>query len=163
MSKCLLGAVAASCALAVCGCGSSSGPHDSSATGGPLLALARCMRAHGVSGFPDPKASGGLVIPSNINPQAPVFVAAQRACASLAGPGGGGSGGTGAASRKLKMLALARCIRKHGVPDFPDPSSTPPPPGNGNALGGPGAFLQIPNPVTPAFRRAAAACHFSLP
>jgi hypothetical protein len=51
-----------------------------------MLAFSRCMRAHGMIGFPDPTfGSGGGVqirIPNTpaINPQSPTFQAAQKAC-----------------------------------------------------------------------------------
>jgi hypothetical protein len=58
-----------------------------------MLQLAHCMRSHGVPNFPDPKNAGGhsglSLRGSGINPQAPQFQAAQRACQSL-GPGGAG-------------------------------------------------------------------------
>jgi hypothetical protein len=61
-----------------------------------MLALSRCMRAHGVSGFPDPTLSppadpaadsiamgrGGvfLAVPRTINTGSPVFQSAAKAC-----------------------------------------------------------------------------------
>jgi hypothetical protein len=41
---------------------------------------AECMRAHGVTRYPDQLPGGGSSIPSTINPQAPAFIAAARAC-----------------------------------------------------------------------------------
>jgi hypothetical protein len=57
------------------------------------LKFAECMRAHGISNFPDPSAGGGptTVGGSGINIQSPQFQAANRACSKdLRGPGGGG-------------------------------------------------------------------------
>jgi hypothetical protein len=55
------------------------------------LKFAECMRAHGVSNFPDPPAgSGGGPVKLNINPQSPQFQSAQRACQKLLGTGSGG-------------------------------------------------------------------------
>jgi hypothetical protein len=48
-----------------------------------LLKLARCMRANGVTNFPDPTTNGGgvgLHIGTNIDPNSPQFQAAQKAC-----------------------------------------------------------------------------------
>jgi hypothetical protein len=153
------GAVAAGiCAALIAGCGSSTKPKAAAASGGPLLKDAECMRAHGVPNFPDPRASGGLVIPNNINTESPGFKAAEQACASLAGPNGGGPA---AASRKLQFLAIARCMRSHGVPSFADPTSSPPPPSSGNAIGGNGWFLALGTTQerqSPAYQRAAATC-----
>lgn len=64
-------------------------------------------------------------------------------------------------SRTLELLAIAKCMRKHGVADFPDPSSSPPSPKDGNAIGANGVYLSVGPPASeqsPAFKRAAAAC-----
>jgi len=45
-----------------------------------LLKFAECMRAHGVTNFPDPSASGNLLIPQSIDTQTPTFQAASQAC-----------------------------------------------------------------------------------
>ena len=61
-----------------------------------MLRLSRCMRAHGVSGFPDPVSSppanpagmalafgrpgAFIVIPQSLDPQSPVFRAAAKLC-----------------------------------------------------------------------------------
>ena len=150
------------CAAAIGACGSSGNPAGGGPSGGPLLKLAECMRSHGVTGFPDPKATGGLVIPSNINPQSPVFVSAQRTCAKT-DPSPAAPGGMPSESERLEMLALAKCMRRHGLANFPDPTSKPPPPSDGNAIGGHGVFLSIGNPQSPTFKSAAAACRFRLP
>jgi hypothetical protein len=46
------------------------------------LKFSKCMREHGVSKFPDPQASGGLLIgpDSGVDPSSPTFKAAQKAC-----------------------------------------------------------------------------------
>ena len=69
------------------------------------LRFSACMRSHGVTGFPDPDFSGGGVGirirgGSGIDPNSPVFRAAQRACASVlpglpVGGKGSSSGGKG--------------------------------------------------------------------
>jgi hypothetical protein len=62
------------------------------------LEFSACMRAHGVTSFPDPQTSGGgislmLKRGSGIDPQSPQFKAAQRACQNvMPGPKGGGGG-----------------------------------------------------------------------
>jgi hypothetical protein len=121
------------------------------------------MRSHGVPNFPDPGAGGGIQINSNsgINPASPAFQSAQRACSRLL-PFGGPGGGRTSESRKLAMLRMSECMRRHGLPTFPDPTSSPPSPGNGMGLafGSPGSFIAIPQSLmqSPAFRQAAAAC-----
>jgi hypothetical protein len=121
------------------------------------------MRSHGVSNFPDPGGGGGIKIPdgSGINPQSPAFQSAQRACASLL-PGPGSLGGQASERDKLRMLAMSRCMRAHGLPSFPDPVTKPPAPGTGFgiAFGRPGAFIAVPQSMvqSPAFNAAASAC-----
>jgi hypothetical protein len=153
-------------AAAVSACGSerpASAPAPSQA-----LAYVRCMRAQGVPDFPDPSPGGRLPnIPSSIDTAAPAFQSAQKTCAGLM-PGGGGSGSPAeTGTERLGFLAVARCMRAHGFPNFPDPTTTPPPsqpPGAdaGNVIGGPGAYLHLP-PQSPALTRAVAACGFRIP
>ncbi|HEY1567156.1 MAG TPA: hypothetical protein VGF68_09070 [Solirubrobacteraceae bacterium] len=68
----------------------------------------------------------------------------------------GSSGGTGtdAASGVHQGLKLARCMRAHGVPNFPDPSSA----GGINIQQGSGI-----DPQSPAFQAAQQACRKVIP
>jgi hypothetical protein len=110
----------------------SSGPAGS-APGGALVEYARCMRAHGVSSFPKP---GSLSAPDAIRnfkgeivqsvgalASSPVFQAAQRACAKYYGPPTTASQQV-SPQQMRKLLAVSRCMRNHGVPNFPDPNAT---------------------------------------
>jgi hypothetical protein len=135
------------------------------AAGGSPLKEAQCMRSHGVPNFPDPRPGGPSVIPNWINPQAPAFKSAQKACAQFVG--GGGSPAVGSESERLALLSLAKCMRSHGFPGFPDPTTSPPPappPGShtGHAVGIDGVYLVFP-PQSPALKRAAAACGYRTP
>ena len=121
------------------------------------------MRSHGVPNFPDPSPGGPSVIPSWINPQAPAFASAQKACAKFLG----GRSGGGTASENLALLKLSKCMRAHGLPSFHDPTSSPPPAPpagsrTGNAVGIGGVYLVFP-PQSPALKRAAADCGFRIP
>lgn len=83
------------------------------------------MRAHGVSGFPDPDASGqltidGVVNGSGLDPNAPAFQQALSACKDLEPSGFMGS--TRTPQQQAAALKFAQCIRDNGVPDFPDPT-----------------------------------------
>ena len=123
------------------------------------------MRSHGVPNFPDPSPGGPSVIPNWINPQAPAFLFAQKACAKFLG--GGGSPAADAASEKVALLNLARCMRDHGLPSFPDPTSSPPstPPAGshtGNAVRIDGVYLVFPS-QSPALKRAEAKCGSRVP
>jgi len=88
-------------------------------------AYARCMRSHGVSNFPDPKVHisgnqgsvGFAVNPSETG--SPKFTSAQKACNGIL-PAPGNSRAEEQA-HKQTLLAFARCLRAHGVQDFPDP------------------------------------------
>ncbi len=68
---------------------------------------------------------------------------------------------------KQALLSLAKCMRSHGFPNFPDPTTSPPPappPGShpGNAIGIQGVYLEFP-PQSPELKRATAACGFRTP
>jgi len=159
----LMPLIAAGCLVAISACGSSRESNGTPTSSDPLLKLAECMRSHGVPNFPDPTARG-LVIPNDINTQSPAFESAQRSCRNLGSQPGQGGGGQRSASesQKLRMLALAKCVRVHGFSSFPDPTTTPPQPPlsgarTGNVIGIGGVYLALP-PDSPAFRRAAAAC-----
>jgi len=61
------------------------------------LAYSKCMRAHGIAGFPDPNGDGVLQIEgtpgSDLAPDNPQFHTADKACKHLL-PGGGKGGST---------------------------------------------------------------------
>jgi hypothetical protein len=122
--------------------------------------FSECMRSHGVPNFPDPRTGGGIELPSNLDPQSPAFQAARNACKQFL-PNQGTPPATSAKDRTA-ALALARCMRSHGVPQFPDPAFSPPR-NVGRVLVMPGMTFVIPAPVdpkSPAFRQAAGACGF---
>jgi len=62
-----------------------------------LRQLAKCMRANGVSKFPDPAPGGGIQIDGStgIDPNSPVFKAAQKKCARYAPKPPAGADGPG--------------------------------------------------------------------
>jgi hypothetical protein len=134
----------------------------SSFNSGPLE-YSVCMRKHGVPGFPDPTRNGSLNIAGTAGASVPVFQAAQQACGKYL-PGHVPPGSVPASYLK-HMLVAAECLRAHGVPDFPDPTTKPPPgpPPSGVAvltLGG--VSFVIPSSVdtqSALFARAVAACH----
>lgn len=146
----------------------SKGAGDFSATQG--IRFSECMRSHGVPHFPDPATGSGggikIQIGSDVDPRSPSFQAAQRACRHLL-PNGGPPTHV-SAQAKAQMLATAQCMRRHGLPSIPDPTTTPPQTpqsGGGLTIGRGGVFLELPpgvSPSSPAFQRAAAACHFPL-
>jgi hypothetical protein len=84
--------------------------------------FAECMRGNGVPDFPDPNQKGEFMYGVSVTPA--VFTKAVEACKSLEPPGSLSS----QRSFKQQSLALkfAQCVRKNGVPDFPDPANGQP-------------------------------------
>ena len=120
------GIAAAGLALAACG-GSSNGGGTGTApraqdTQEALLAFARCMREHGVD-MPDPevddKGRVRMRIDGGNTPRA-TMEAAEKACQDKM-PQRGGDGADDGAIRAFG-LKLARCMREHGIEQFPDPT-----------------------------------------
>jgi hypothetical protein len=105
---------------------------DSSAPGGELAEYARCMRSHGVLGFPDPaslaSSSGIRAAKSQIaqvaerETSSATFQAAQRGCAQYRQAA---TVPSRPSPREMqKLLAVSRCMRAHGIQNFPDPNPT---------------------------------------
>jgi hypothetical protein len=167
-------AVLAGVGIALASGGGSGGPGvahlGSSATGGSSggsggsgrdqeLAYSKCMRDHGISDFPDPDSNGGLALNANgpgsdLAPDSPVFQAADQACKHLL-PNGGQPPPVDPAVRD-KLLAYAKCMRAHGIADFPDPDSN----GGLEIRGTPGGDLDSTNPQ---FKAADTACRHLMP
>ena len=120
------------------------------------LAYSKCMRLHGVASFPDPGSGGGISISSGsgINFGSPAFRAAQKACRKLL-PNGGQPTPAQQQAALANALKFSKCMRSHGIADFPDPQT-----GQSGAVGiringGAGSDL---NPNNPRFQAAQAAC-----
>jgi hypothetical protein len=161
---------ATACAVTLVACGGSgrTGYHNPSYRyGAPNLAISmsRCMRANGVPEFPDPREGpngggvgwvGGLMITGTgtmvvegVSLSGPAFVSAEKVCKEYMPP----SGPPPAVSegQRVTALAQARCMREHGLPNFPDPTFSA---GGGIDLNfGPGL-----NQQSPVFRQAAQKC-----
>ncbi len=101
------------------GSSNAGGPVSSQAASSTAVAFSHCMRSHGVPDFPDPTSRGGVpkVTPQQVGVSNSRFQVAQRACAQLLQP-------TQAQVPQIMtgMLKFARCMRSHGVPNWPDPS-----------------------------------------
>ena len=106
--------------LALAACGGSPSPGGSGGTSSQLVRFSSCMRAHGVSNFPDPGSNGTIpkMTPAQLGVSDSQFQAAQSACAYLLRP-------TQAQEAQLMsgMLDFARCMRSHGLPNWPDPTT----------------------------------------
>jgi hypothetical protein len=119
------------------------------------VAYARCMRSHGVPTFPDPDSQGHLSSSSIPNLNSPQYRKAQEACRSLlpqgyTGQGGSPTGGSLTPQQQAQFLKYARCMRAHGLPNFPDPTSS-------------GLTLSGIDPNAPRFQAAQKVCRSLLP
>jgi hypothetical protein len=87
------------------------------------LQYAKCMQTHGVPSFPDPGA-GAVAAMRKVNFGVPQFQVAEKACrADL--PDGGATPSTPLPPKVLaEALKFTQCMRRHGVPNWPDPTST---------------------------------------
>jgi hypothetical protein len=111
------------------GGGSAAGANNTAASARKAVKFAECMRSNGVSGFPDPGASGkltidGVVNGSSLDPDSPVFKQAISACKDL--EPAGFTGGRRSPQQMQAALEFAKCIRENGVKDFPDPANGQP-------------------------------------
>ncbi|HXR22997.1 MAG TPA: hypothetical protein VN786_10605 [Acidimicrobiales bacterium] len=126
---------------------------QSGPTEAQLLKYAECMRAHGLSNFPDPvPAQGGgfaFRVGPGLNPRSPTpqFQSATKACQKDVPPS---IANLTPAMMAANALKYSECMRSHGEPDFPEP----------NAQG----LIKITNPTgvmgphSPQFQRAEKAC-----
>lgn len=133
------------------------------------LAVATCIRKHGVPNFPDPTFGAGgaqvnLQLPAGME-SSPAFALAQKQCAKL------GLELAGYAAESVKptdaemaqWVSVARCMRTHGVPNFPDPTTRLPPDPTrySAAFNMNGIDWAIPKSIdlqAPAVKHAATAC-----
>jgi len=90
------------------------------------IAFAQCMRSNGVLRFPDPASSGAIPKESlsQLGVDVARFQAAQRACVHLLRNGGRPPDRSERERIQALSLAFARCVRGHGLPNFPDPDGT---------------------------------------
>jgi hypothetical protein len=123
--------------VAGCGNGSAGTGNGTVASGGngtasireKAVKFAQCMRANGVSAFPDPNASGELTIDavangSSLDTSSATFKRALTACKNLEPSGFTGTKAT--PQQTTARLEFAKCVRENGVPDFPDPTPNGP-------------------------------------
>jgi hypothetical protein len=113
-----------------------------------------CMRKHGEPGFSDPDSQGA--IQARIDPSSPTFRSALSTCEKLLPSGSLAPTPAQEAQRQLEMLGFSKCMRSHGIKDFPDPA-------NGGQLELNGGSDSDLDPGNPQFRRAETACRSHLP
>lgn len=158
------------CALVMAACGSSSpsSSGDPASVHQSAFELSKCMRANGLPNFPDPGSGGGLAIQASrsasgqssmtvngVSVDAPAFQAAMQKCQQYL-PHGGAIPASQLSKMRAGALAMAKCMRAHGVPNFPDPRVGTGPSGFGVGVKiGPGSGL---DPQSPAFQSAQKIC-----
>lgn len=129
----VIAAAACSVVLAACGSGSSattgaSGHNPDNPTPAQaqrqILAFTACMGAHGVAGLANSAPSDLKAELAPTTPHSPAFLAAFPDCSHLLPFGAGHETEGQTRAQKAAALAFARCIRRHGFPSFPDPSTT---------------------------------------
>jgi hypothetical protein len=83
------------------------------------------MRSNGVRNFPDPSSSGAIpkVALEQLRVSGSRFDTAQTACRHLLPDGGQPPDQARREQVRAQSLRFARCVREHGVPNFPDPAS----------------------------------------
>jgi hypothetical protein len=122
--------ISAACSGAPAETGTGTGGGDTVARGREqAVAFAACMRANGVREFPDPDASGELTLDgvanrSSLDVDTVAFKQAIEACKDQQPPGF--TGRKRNAEQQESALRFARCVRDHGVKDFPDPAPDAP-------------------------------------
>jgi hypothetical protein len=159
-------AVMAGVILLASGCGGSSSSNpDASSTAGTSnvakeVAYSNCMRAHGVNLTVNPNGGfsggGGGSGSGSSGTAQKTMDSAQDACRHLLPNGGQPNQADQAAQQKEALnqaLKYTQCMRSHGVPNFPDPST--------NGSGGVG-FNHV-NAGTPAYAKANQACQSLMP
>lgn len=127
----------ATIALAACSsAGTTTAPTTTAAQGdAQILAIgqrySQCVRDHGISTFPDMVIiAGQLTLPDNAAGDAADAAlranpAARDACGPILSelPAGAQKNAAPTAQDRANLLSYARCIRQHGVPEWPDPNA----------------------------------------
>jgi hypothetical protein len=140
-------------AVASSGGSGSSGASNSAEQ--QALKYAQCMRSHGVTNFADPTPGKSVGIgESGIDTNSPTYQAAASACQQYQ-PTAGNNGDQGPSSQvQSQQLKFAECMRKHGVPNFPE----------GSSGSGPQNITSYGiDPNSPTFQAANQACSSLLP
>lgn len=127
---CVVVGMAATMLVAACGSsqssrGSGGSPSAGAANSSSAVVYSQCVRSHGIPDFPDPGSNGD--IPKETGQQLGVsdsmLRAATGACANL------NPNQPPSAAQQRQELAddvrFAQCMRSHGLPNLPDPTTGP--------------------------------------
>jgi len=118
-------AVIAVVALAAAGCGSSTAHNASTTSTNSWVAFSGCMRSNGVPRYPDPDTTGKPPKRSaqQLGVSSAALTAGQSSCRRYLPNGGRPPSRSQQQLVVTQGLSFARCVRSHGVPNFPDPAS----------------------------------------
>jgi hypothetical protein len=108
--------------LAACGGGGGSPAAAGSTAFQQALAYAQCMRSHGAPSWPDPDSQGNFISTKANRGDFHAPASANNACEHLL-PDDGRI--TAAQHQQIisRGLRYSACMRSHGIPNFPDPST----------------------------------------
>ncbi len=157
----------AACSGSPSSAGSGGSPNAGGSASSPsAVGFSRCMRSHDVPNFPDPGSSGQIPKESaqHLGVSSSQFTAAQRACQHLLPTTGGSLTASslqqcylaGVCPQALVQQAVnaglkfARCMRSHGVPNWPDPTI--------DSQGRPVFNITVPRPPPPQVSTAINKC-----
>lgn len=134
-----LALLAAACGGSPSSAGSGGTPDAGGSASSPsAVGYSHCIRSHGVPDYPDPPSGGGIAKASaqELGVSSSQLQTARQACQHLIPATGGqaqqqeqrcfvNSDCSPTMVRRLLnvMLRFAQCMRAHGVPNFPDPST----------------------------------------
>lgn len=138
-----IGLLLAAAVLAAGGCANSDEPERTVATVGPAageetpgpgaaegqskgrdpVAYAKCMRENGVPNFPDPDENGQIRLDPNsgVDQESAEFRKGQEACKQYLGSAAKVKEDAASQWTVENKLKYADCMRKNGLPSFPDP------------------------------------------
>jgi hypothetical protein len=157
-------AITAGMAFLAAACGSSPASTTGSSNAGTStsskqLTFSRCMRTHGLANYPDPTRNGlPKVGAQQLGVTSAAFQAAETAC-QYSLPTSGQSSQAQDQQMMNVMLNFARCVRSHGVPNWPDPLAESDP-GQPGTPGFPRTMTGV-NQNAPQVKSAIASCqHF---
>ena len=166
-ARLLTAAAALVAAITIAACGSTSSPTvsgSSTSSTNPgstssTVAFSKCMRANGVPNFPDLSSmgmqiagSGERISVNGVSLNGPAYQAARAKCQKYLPTHSAASlSQQEQAQQRASGLEVAKCMRSHGVPNYPDPRYY---------NGGQQVYLPGINPAAPAFQTAAKACGF---
>jgi hypothetical protein len=102
---------------------SGSGNPEGESRGGDPVAYAKCMRENGVPNFPDPDQNGQVQLDPNsgVDQESPEFRKGQEACKQYLGSAAKVREDAASQWSVDDKIKYADCMRKNGLPSFPDP------------------------------------------